>query len=135
MVNIKEYSILSIKDSFMDITQNIEDLLEESGIENGCVVVETIESTVGLMKIGAENKEVLADVLKEIRRIVPARINFINQDAPENTAGHIKSSLFGSSLSLIVTEGKLICQGKQNIYLLDHDGPQNRKFTICVIGE
>ena len=135
MICIRKYEITSGKDGLLKITDSIVKTIEESGIRNGIVVVETPHSTAGIFKITIQGNEVLDDIVKEMRRMIPSRINYYHQDSPENAAGHIKSSLFASSVSLILQEGKLLCDGKQDVYFADYDGPQIRTYSVCVIGE
>ena len=135
MVYIKEFRLTTGRDSLQKITAEVNKTIKESKITNGTVIVETAQSTAGILKVTSSGEEVMEDIVKEMRRIVPARINYIHQDSPENAAGHIKSSLFGSSLSLIVKDGRLLCEGKQEICFADYDGPRERTYSVCVMGE
>lgn len=135
MLSIKQYSITTGRDLLLNITAEVNKSIADSGIKNGVVVVECPHSTAGILKIDVHGEEVLDDIVREMRRIIPARINFYHQEAPENAAGHIKSSLFGSSVSLILKDGKLLCDGKQNIYFADYDGPRERVYSVLVMGE
>lgn len=135
MVYLKECLITTGRDSLQKITAEINNAINESTIVNGSVTVETVHSTAGILKITSQGSEVLEDIVKEMRRMIPARINYKHQESPENAAGHIKSALFGSSLSLIVKEGRLLCTDMQDIYFADFDGPRLRKYNICVYGE
>ena len=130
----KEFNIETQRDCLIDITDSVKEVIESSGMHYGIVVVETKETTAGILKINNAGKEVLDDVVKEMRRIVPARINYYNQVSPENAAGSIKSALFGSSVSLILQSGKLYCEENQRIYFADYDGPYTREYTVAVIG-
>ena len=135
MVYLKECLITTGRDSLQKITAEINNAINESTIVNGSVTVETVHSIAGILKITSQGNEVLEDIVKEMRRMIPARINYKHQESPENAAGHIKSTLFGSSLSLIVKEGRLLCTDMQDIYFADFDGPRLRKYNICVYGE
>lgn len=135
MLSIKQYSITTGRDLLLNITAEVNRSIADSGIKNGVVVVECPHSTAGILKIDVHGEEVLDDIVREMRRIIPARINFYHQEAPENAAGHIKSSLFGSSVSLILKDGKLLCDGKQDIYFADYDGPRERVYSVLVMGE
>ncbi len=135
MTYIREYSIITKKDALEDVTASVVETVRESGIKDGFAVVETPHSTAGVLKISSCGKEILDDIVKEMRNLVPARINFRHQSAPEDSAGHIKSALFGSSVSLIVKGGKLLCENKQCIYFADYDSPRERTYSVCVCGE
>lgn len=74
------------------------------------------------------------DLQDEICRLVPTRIDFKHQhDTPQDAAGHVKSSLLGSSMTLIVHEGKVLLGHSQGIYFLEFDGPRKREFSVKVI--
>ena len=135
MVYTKEYTLTTGRDSLQSITAQIVKTVKESGIKNGIVVTETVASTAGIFKITSYGEEVLDDIVREMRRIVPARINFYHQDSPENAAGHIKNCLFGSSVSLILKDGKLLCEGKDDVFFAEYDGPRERNYSVCVMGE
>ncbi len=135
MVYIKEYNITTGKDSMQNITAEVCKTIEDSGIRNGIVTVETVDSTAGIFKSSSEGQEVLDDIVREMRRIVPARINFSQQESPENSAGHIKNSLFGSSVSMILKDGKLLCEGREDVFFAEYDGPRESSFCVCVAGE
>ena len=135
MVYIREFSLVTGKASVTDITASVNEAVAESGIRNGIAVVEAAHSTASVLKITDHGEGVIEDIVKEMRRMIPARINFDQQAAPEDAAGHIKSALFGSSLSLIVKDGRLLCDGKQHICFAEYDGPRNRTYSVCVSGE
>ena len=134
MVYIREFSLLSEKGSFCDITASVKETIKDSGIRNGIAVVEAAHSTASVLKIAEYDEGIVEDIVREMRRMIPARINFTHQSSPEDSAGHIKSALFGSSLSLIVKDGELICDNKQSICFADYDGPRNRNYSVCVYG-
>jgi len=135
MVYTKEYALTTGRDSLQNITAQIVETVKESKVKNGIVAVETTASSAGIFRITSYGKEVLDDIVREMRRIVPARINFYHQDSPENAAGHMKNCLFGSSVSLILKDGKLLCEGKDDVFFAEYDGPRERSFSVCVMGE
>jgi secondary thiamine-phosphate synthase enzyme len=51
-----------------------------------------------------------------------------------NSAAHIKSSLFGASETLIITNGEVVLGTWQGVYFCEFDGPRQRQVQIQVIG-
>ena len=135
MVFNKEFTITTGRDSLTKITDSIRETIKECKAQNGIVTVETAHSTAGILKITVQGEEVLDDIVREMRRLIPARINFYHQESPENAAGHIKSAFYGSSLSMILKDGRLLCEDKQDIYFADYDGPRVRTYSVCVVFE
>lgn len=134
MVKIYTYKIETNSNYLNKITQQVNEAIEQSNISNGIVTVEAVASSTGILLI-KDDENVLADVLLESRRLVPARINYKYQQSPEVAAGNIKASLFGSSVSMIVENKQLINSDNKDVYLADYDCPNVREFKVCVMGE
>ena len=135
MVKTIKYEIETGRDTLHNITDNINKTILDSKIVNGVVTVETTDAGAGILLVNCQSEMIKEDVINEMRKIVPARINYKYQESPEAAAGNIKSSLFSKSVNVIVEEGKLICEDKQEICLAEYDGPNRRTYTVCVIGE
>jgi secondary thiamine-phosphate synthase enzyme len=50
-----------------------------------------------------------------------------------NSDAHIKSSMFGPSITLLVTEGRLVLGTWQSIYFCEFDGPRRRRYYVKVV--
>lgn len=119
----------------VDITDEIADAVADSGISEGIAVVALPHTTASLGIISFPDPLGLIDVMDEVNRLIPTRIDFKHQhDTPQDAAGHIKSTLFGTSLSLIVTDGTLLLGHSQKVYFMEHDGPRNRQFHVQIVG-
>ncbi|MFI0776642.1 secondary thiamine-phosphate synthase enzyme YjbQ [Streptomyces sp. NPDC021212] len=119
----------------VDITDEIAGAVADSGISEGIAVVALPRTTASLGIISFPDPLGLIDVMDEVNRLIPTRIDFKHQhDTPQDAAGHIKSTLFGTSLSLIVTDGALLLGHSQKVYFMEHDGPRNRQFHVQIVG-
>lgn len=119
----------------INITKAVTEALSGCGIKNGMVTVETASPATGILRMAAGEEKVVYDVVKEMRRLVPARINFKNEESPEQAAGCIKSALFGASVTCVVKDGALAFGKESGIYFMDYDGPRTRTYRVCVVGE
>ena len=131
MVFTKEWIVRSEKT--LDITEQVEKTVRKSGIRTGLVQVETCELASGVLRADRNGDKTLLDTVREMRFLIPARINFANTESPEHAAGCVKAALFGSTLTCRVADGALC--GAYGIYFLDYDGPRNCVFSVCVVGE
>jgi secondary thiamine-phosphate synthase enzyme len=76
------------------------------------------------------------DLQSEIDRLVPTRTDFQHIfDTPSDAAGHIKSSLIGNQITLIVEQGKALLGSSQGIFLWEYDGPRQRQVLCKVIAD
>ena len=134
MVYTDSHVIGSKRDGAEILNDLIAKDIEKSGIKNGIAVIQSCDPTVGIVRTAVKDT-VLCDVISEIRKIVPARINFKNEESPEDAAGHIKAAIFGQSLTLALKDGALLGMEGMGVFMLDYDGPQNRKIDVLIMGE
>jgi secondary thiamine-phosphate synthase enzyme len=52
-----------------------------------------------------------------------------------NAYSHIRASLLGANVTVPLQDGSLVLGSRQNIYLVELDGPQLRALTVQVLGE
>jgi len=113
-----------------DITQNVGRLLVGSGVKDGLCVIYCPHTTAGLLINENADPDVKTDLLNALEALVPA-LKFKHSEG--NSDAHLKSSLVGKSLTLIVRDGKLVLGTWDAIYFAEFDGPRNRKVLIKVI--
>lgn len=128
---LREINFETKKNDVLSLTDEIEQIVKESGIQNGLCVIHTPHTTAGLTITSKWDETDFADIKSEMRRIVPTRVDFAHQfDTPEDAAGHIKSILIGCNMTLIVHDGKLLLGSSQGIFFLEFDGPRTRKCYV-----
>ena len=114
--------------SIKDITPEIREILAASGIQNGLLVVEVPHSTASVMRTTGGPLDIRQDLVNEVRRVVPSRINFLHEESPVE---HIRHNGRG----IIVKDGKLVSDGKLGWFFMEYDGPRARKYCVAVMGE
>jgi len=120
----------------IDITHEIAAAITDSGVTEGIAVISLPHTTASLGIISFPDPLGLVDVMDEVSRLVPTRIDFKHQhDTPQDAAGHIKSTLIGTTLSLIVTGNAALLGHSQKVYFMEHDGPRKRQVHVQVLGQ
>lgn len=131
---LKTYDLKTERNGLYDITEQVRQTLEASGVEEGLVVVFTPHTTAGVTVFSWPDPLGFEDLDDEMSRLVPTRINFKHQhDTPQDAAGHIKSSIIGVSVTLIISGGNLLVGHSQSVYFFEFDGPRQRKFFVKVV--
>jgi secondary thiamine-phosphate synthase enzyme len=115
----------------VDVTAQVERLVSQSGIGEGICTIFVPHTTAGVTINENADPTVRSDILQELDKIVPWNDNYDHDEG--NAAAHIKASLFGSSLVVFVSGGKLKLGTWQGIYLAEFDGPRTRKVWIKVM--
>ncbi|AXI25576.1 hypothetical protein CFE53_05320 [Methanofervidicoccus sp. A16] len=131
---LKEYVIKTSKrEEFIDITGYVLQSVRESKVKDGIVVVYTPHTTAALTINENADPSVKEDILGFLRRMIPKDGPYTHVEG--NSDAHIKSSLLGVSLHLIVSNGKLLLGTWQGIFFCEFDGPRTRRFYVKVVGE
>lgn len=121
------------RDQFIDITSPVRDAVRESGLKSGCAVVFVPHTTAGVTINENADPDVAHDVLKQLDEMVPWKQRFYRH-VEDNSAAHVKASLVGSSVTIIVEDGQLVLGTWQAVYFCEFDGPRTRKVHVKVVG-
>ena len=116
----------------VDITDRVEELVKESGIETGLCQVYVPHTTAGVFINENADPDVMADFLSTLDRLVPWENDY--RHAEGNAAAHIKSSLIGTSQTVPVRDGRLALGRWQGIYFAEFDGPRARHLQVTLLG-
>lgn len=128
-----EYDIKTHKrEELIDITEHILQSIRKSNIKEGIVIVFTPHTTAALTINENADPSVKEDILEFLNRKISKECNIFTH-LEGNSDAHIKSSLFGTSLSLIVSRGQLLLGTWQGIYFCEFDGPRSRRFYVKII--
>jgi len=122
----------SRKNELIDITAQIKKIIENLDIKDGICVVFCPHTTAGLTINEAFDPSVKDDILFSLNKISPDYREFRHSEG--NSDGHVKASLTGSSLNLIIKGGNIKLGQWQGIYFTEFDGPRNREIWIKIIG-
>lgn len=130
---LKNVKIQTKFNDVYDISADVKQFVAESGVQEGTCIIFTPHTTAGITITSFWDPMGFEDLQDEICRLIPTRVDFKHQhDTPQDAAGHVKSSLMGTSLSLIIHEGKLLLGHSQGIYFMEFDGPRKRQFYIKI---
>ena len=113
----------------IDITRNIQDLLSKSDLSDGILTIFIPHTTAGITINESADPSVMHDILAVLDRLVPWREPYY-QHSEGNTASHVKASLIGSSVRVIVSSGGLKLGTWQGIFFCEFDGPRTRKVHV-----
>ncbi len=121
-------------DALVDITAQARAAVAESGVAAGLCVLIVPHTTAGITINSNLDMATPADLLAEIQRLVPKRVDFAHQyDTPADAAGHIKAALVGQSVTLAIEAGELLLGGSQSIMFFEFDGPRRRSIQVKII--
>lgn len=121
----------------IDITNQLESAVEESGIENGIALVFVPGSTGGVTTIEYE-PGLLKDFPELMEKLIPSNRSYHHDQTWHDGNGfsHLRSSLIGTSLVLPIYKGSVIHGTWQQVVIVDFDNrPRRRNVVIHLLGE
>lgn len=119
------------REEFVDIAAGIEKILRAAGIERGLCFLFCPHTTAALTINENADAAVVQDMLKHLRAMVPRAADFTHGEG--NSDAHIKSSLLGSSLQIIIEDGRLCLGTWQGVYFCEFDGPRKRRVYVKIM--
>lgn len=121
----------------IDITQQLSNIVKESNIEKGIVIIFVSGSTAGITTIEYE-PGLIHDFPSMLSRIIPKNIEYEHDNTWHDGNGHshVRASLIGPSLTIPILQGKLTLGTWQQIVILEMDTrPRNRNVIVQIMGE
>jgi secondary thiamine-phosphate synthase enzyme len=115
----------------IDITRKVQSIIEKRAIRDGVCYVFIPHTTAAITINENADPSVLRDIQMAINQVIPFQGPYQHMEG--NSPAHIKSSLFGCSLAILVDAGKLVLGTWQGIFLCEFDGPRDRKVYVKVL--
>ena len=116
--------------TMVDITSSVQQVVGKSGITDGICSVYVPHTTAGITINEGADPAVCRDILTSLGKLVPPNAGYRHMEG--NADSHIKASLMGSSVSVIIEKGRLILGTWQKIFFCEFDGPRSRKVWIRI---
>jgi secondary thiamine-phosphate synthase enzyme len=130
LVRVRTFTVKTRhRTDFVLITDLVQAAVTALGIREGAVTVFVPHTTAGLTINENADPDVTADMAAALDAMVPWRADY--RHAEGNSAAHLKASLMGSSVRVIVESGLLRLGTWQGLYLCEFDGPRTRECWVA----
>ncbi len=120
------------RNQMIEITEQLQELVERAGTREGVLVAQSLHTTAALTINENADPDVVHDLLAKLGRLVPQEESFYRH-AEGNSDSHQKTSLFGPSLTVLVSGGRLVLGTWQGIFLCEFDGPRERRVAVQIL--
>ncbi len=120
---------------YINITPDVAEVVEKSGVQEGFVLVSAMHITAGLYVNDAE-EGIIRDIDEMLERLAPRGPDYHHHRTGEQNAdAHLKSLLIHHEVIVPITEGALDLGPWQQIYYAEFDGRRRKRVVVKVIGE
>ena len=115
----------------IDITDKIQGVVSKSKVKEGICFLFCPHTTAGLTINENADPSVRRDIINALAKLFPENAGYSHTEG--NADSHIKSSLFSSSLTIFIEDGRLAFGTWQGIYFCEGDGPRSREVWVKVM--
>ena len=131
---MREIKIVSSKrNEMIDITSDIKKIIIDEKIKNGLLIAYVPHTTAAITINEGADPDVKRDIIKNLENLIPESGNYLHAEG--NSDAHIKSSLIGPSINVIINDGGLVLGTWQHIFFYEGDGPRTRKVFLEIISK
>lgn len=138
----KEITILTNEETeLINITDTVKEFVNQSTVQSGIVFVMSMHTTTGitvnegLPDIEQDIHDMLVKIIPEEHPYRHARYLHSDGQMAINAPSHLRGCLLGFEVYFSVEGGQMFSGGRQTIYFVELDGPQERKYILKIIGE
>ena len=128
---------------FIDISEKVQQIVDESGIREGTVLIYSPHTTMGVA-VNHNEPMLLQDFMRVLYKVVPMDDRYSHDlfelrknshsDARSNGHSHCKALLLGVSETLPLDKGKVLLTHRQSIFAIELDGARKRDIVVQVMG-
>jgi secondary thiamine-phosphate synthase enzyme len=118
---------------FVEITEQVQSVIDGAGVKEGFCICFVPHTTAGITINENADPDVVTDMIDALEQAVPWKDPHYRH-GEGNSAAHVKSSMMGHSVHVLVRGGKLQFGTWQGIYLCEFDGPRSRKVWVSISG-
>ena len=112
----------------VDITSSVQKEISASGITDGICIAYVPHTTAGITVNEGADPAVCQDIITKLNEIVPPNAGYRHMEG--NADSHIKASLIGSSVTVLIENSRLVLGTWQKIFFCEFDGPRSRKVYV-----
>ena len=117
----------------IDIGSQVAEVVSRSGVDSGLCQVMVLHSTAAEVVNETADPNIGPDIVSALQGAVPTRNGWLHDLKDDNAHAHLKASLLGPSEILPIQEGAMLLGTWQGIWLLEFDGPRERRVAVHII--
>ena len=119
------------REQFLDVTAEVANAIRESGVSNGTMTLFVPHTTAAVTINENADPSVVGDVLKGLAEMAPRRTPYYRH-REGNSDAHLKSSLVGCSLQVVIEQSEPLLGTWQGIFFCEFDGPRSRQLWVKI---
>lgn len=118
---------------FKDMTGQIQQLIERSGIQSGECHVFVPHTSAAILINENYDPALRQDIADFLKKLAPPSADYQHNDG--NCDSHLKAALIGASKTLLIENNRLLLGRWQGVYFCEFDGPRRRDLHVKLVAD
>jgi len=119
---------------FVNITADVLDIVEKSGIQEGFALVSAMHITAGVY-VNDEESGLKQDIMEWLEGLAPWDRDYKHHRTGEdNGAAHLRNLIIGHQQIIPITKGALDLGPWEQIFYAEFDGQRKKRVIVKVLG-
>jgi secondary thiamine-phosphate synthase enzyme len=125
------------REVLVDITNEVNNVVRSCNIKEGVCRIYIPHTTAGITINENADPSVIRDIINYLNKLVPkgGALGYSYRHGEGNSDAHIKCSLTGHSVDILIHKNRLMLGTWQGIMFAEYDGPRNRRVFVQIQGE
>lgn len=116
----------------LEVTDRVSAFVQSTGVSDGMVIAYVPHTTAAVTINENADPDVKHDMLKKLDELIPKEEPYYRH-GEGNSDSHVKTSLVGNSVTVLIERGRLVLGRWQGIYFCEFDGPRDRKMLLKLV--
>jgi secondary thiamine-phosphate synthase enzyme len=126
---MRELKVVTRKrNEMIDITSDVQEVVNKENIKNGIVTIYVPHTTAGVTINEGADPSVQRDIVETLKQMIPESGDYHHMEG--NSDAHIKASILGPSVNVIIKNNRLVLGTWQHIFFYEGDGPRTRRVYV-----
>lgn len=119
---------------YIRITDEVRDFVQDSGIEDGFVLVSAMHITAGVY-VNDWESGLIQDIDAWLEKLAPVNPNYKHhQTGEDNGDAHLKRILINHQITVPITKGDLDLGPWEQIFYAEFDGQRKKRIILKALG-
>jgi secondary thiamine-phosphate synthase enzyme len=120
------------RSEMLDVTDRVQRHVDAHHLRTGMAIVYVPHTTAAATINENADPDVRHDILHKLESLIPRHESYYRH-AEGNSDSHVKTSLVGNSVTVLIEDGRLVLGRWQGIYFCEFDGPRDRELHVKLV--
>jgi secondary thiamine-phosphate synthase enzyme len=121
------------RNEMIEVTEDVRNAVNTAMLKGDGMAIVYVPHTTAACTINENaDPDVRHDMLRKLSELIPKSENYY-QHGEGNSDSHVKTSIVGSSVTVLIETGRIVLGQWQGVYFCEFDGPRTRQMIVKIV--